>query len=387
MPKKSETTQPPASAETKRRTRLSQGDVPAYGLSEALRVASAIAENYASDPTSPLNVAAAMGMTPTSSRFRMLAGASIAYGITEGGYNATTIALTDLGRRITTPLEEGDDEDARKEALLKPRIFGDFLSKYDQKQLPRADIAANVLTTMNCPKERASEIFDLIISEAETLGLISDIKGKKFVNLNGTGTVSTSNGSTRISDEFDNDGDAESNEKLGNATEASKPETGVIPPPPAKLDKKSKRVFVTHGKDQGFVQPIKKLLAFGEMEAVVSVEKQSVSKPVPDKVMADMRSCGAAIIHVDAEHRLMDSEANEHVVLNSNVLIEIGAAMALYGPRFILLVRDGVKLPSNLQGLYEVRYSGEALDGEATIKLMEAINALKSERNVSVEEA
>jgi Predicted nucleotide-binding protein containing TIR-like domain len=38
---------------------------------------------------------------------------------------------------------------------------------------------------------------------------------------------------------------------------------------------------------------------------------------------------------------------------NSNVLIEIGAAMALYDRNFILLVEEGTKLPSNLQGLYE----------------------------------
>ena len=61
----------------------------------------------------------------------------------------------------------------------------------------------------------------------------------------------------------------------------------------------------------------------------------------------------------------------------ANVLIEIGAAMALYGRRFILLVRDGIKLPSNLQGLYEVRYQGATLDGDATIRLLEAINDIK----------
>ena len=65
-------------------------------------------------------------------------------------------------------------------------------------------------------------------------------------------------------------------------------------------------------------------------------------------------------------------------MLNPNVLIEIGPAMALYGKRYILLVRDGVKLPSNLQGLFEVRYSGETLDATATIKLLEAIRDLKN---------
>ena len=106
--------------------------------------------------------------------------------------------------------------------------------------------------------------------------------------------------------------------------------------------------------------------------------------------MDDMRSCGAAIIHVDADRKITDDKGEEHVLLNPNVLIEIGAAMAFYGRRFILLVRDGVKLPSNLQGLYEVRYGGETLDATATIKLLEAIkdiknHALPSEKALSEE--
>ncbi len=109
----------------------------------------------------------------------------------------------------------------------------------------------------------------------------------------------------------------------------------------------------------------------------MAAEKQTVSQPVPEKVMEDMRSCGAAIIHVADERRTIDQDAKERVVLNENVLIEIGAAMALYGRRFILVVKEGITLPSNLQGLYEVRYSGDTLDGAVTIRLMEAINDLK----------
>jgi len=50
--------------------------------------------------------------------------------------------------------------------------------------------------------------------------------------------------------------------------------------------------------------PLRKLLTFGELEAVVADEKQTVWQPVPEKVMEDMRSCGAAIIHVEDEKRL-----------------------------------------------------------------------------------
>ena len=95
--------------------------------------------------------------------------------------------------------------------------------------------------------------------------------------------------------------------------------------------------------------------------------------------MDEMRLCGAAIIHVEDEKRITDQSGEETVIINPNVLIEIGAAMALYGKRFILIVKEGVKLPSNLQGLYEVRYTGDKLDGETTIKLLKAINQLKNE--------
>src|SRR4051812_16357821 len=68
-----------------KRTKVMQTDVPAYSLDDALRVAQAISENYAFKPTAPLEVAAALNLTPSSSLFRMLTGASIAYGLTDGG--------------------------------------------------------------------------------------------------------------------------------------------------------------------------------------------------------------------------------------------------------------------------------------------------------------
>jgi hypothetical protein len=44
---------------------------------------------------------------------------------------------------------------------------------------------------------------------------------------------------------------------------------------------------------------------------------------------------------------------------------------ALYpGYKFILLVEEGLQLPSNLQGLYECRYSGDELSRLATMKLL-----------------
>lgn len=316
------------------------------------------------------NLAAALEMSPTSGPFRALCGASIAYGLTDGGYNAKQISLQPLGKRIVKPLEEGDDVIAKREAILKPRVVGEFLTKYSGSPLPRHDIALNVLQEMGVPKDKAEAVFSLIVDSAQTVGLLREIKGKQYVDLTGVAhpTPSPAPAEEEAEDSVENP------PKEQQTAIQLKPDVPVRQPPPHL----TRRVFITHGKDKSFLDPIKKLLGFGEMSPVISVEKQSVSKPVPDKVMEDMRSCSAAIIHVDAEQTLIDKDATEHKIVNSNVLIEIGAAMALYGRRFILLVREGVDLPSNLQGLYEVRYKGEALDGEATIKLLEAINDIKN---------
>src|SRR5438132_4046972 len=102
-----------------KRTYISQSDVPALGIDQALRVAKALADNYGKQPARPLQVAQALGIQPTSGGFRTICGASIAYGLTEGGYNSDQIGLTPLGRRIVAPTKEGDDASARREALLR----------------------------------------------------------------------------------------------------------------------------------------------------------------------------------------------------------------------------------------------------------------------------
>jgi len=103
-----------------RRVYLSQADVPAYSLAKAVRIPQAIADNYGKTPTKPLRVAEALNMMPSSSSFRMLTGAAIAYGLTDGGYNADTISITTLGKRIVAPTTEGDDLRGRRAPCARP---------------------------------------------------------------------------------------------------------------------------------------------------------------------------------------------------------------------------------------------------------------------------
>ncbi|HEV8000511.1 MAG TPA: TIR domain-containing protein [Planctomycetaceae bacterium] len=362
----------PSVSKSVKRVYVSQSDVPSLSLDQALRVPRALAENYNGRPTTPLNVASALDMSPTSGTFRALCGSAIAYGLTSGGYNAQQISMEETAKRIIQPTDESQELGARRQAVLKPRVIGEFLLKYDAGSLPRPEIAYNVLVEMGVPRDRAESIYRLIVESAQSVGFVRDIKGKQYIALDGA--------SKSIGDISDSaaEGVQESTTcatPLGAGAGALEPDKNAQA---TVRTSDSRRVFLTHGNNKSFIEPIKRLLAFGELTPVVSVERQSVSKPVPDKVMDDMRGCGAAIIHVDEEQTLVDRSANEHIILNQNVLIEIGAAMALFGRRFILLVKDGLQLPSNLQGLYEVRYTGEILDGDATIRLLGAINDLKN---------
>ena len=140
------------------------------------------------------------------------------------------------------------------------------------------------------------------------------------------------------------------------------------------------KVFITHGKNTKVLEQIKEIVAYGNYEPIVAQERESAAKPVPDKVMDDMRLCAAAVIHVSSEGTYNDSNGNEHPKINDNVLIEIGAAMALYRKNFILVVEEGLTLPSNLQGLYECRYKGDELNTTATIKLLKAFASFRTEQ-------
>jgi predicted nucleotide-binding protein len=366
-----------AAAPEKKRSYISQEEIPSLPLEKALRIASAIGDNYGFKPSTPLQVAKALGIAPTTGGFKTLAGASIAYGLTAGGYNAATISITPLGLRIVRPTDEGDDLAAKREALLKPRIIREFLQKYSGAPMPKDAIAQNVLMEMGVPQDRTADVLKLMVEGAQAVGFVQNIKDRMYIELGGV----TFAAEASLKEEA-------ATQAAGEAAELNRAIALPAPIPISKLataaasttaipDARARRVFITHGKNKALIEPIKKLLAFGELDAVVSVQTQTVSLPVPGKVMEEMRGCGAAIIHVEDERHLLDKQGNEQVVLNDNVLIEIGAAMALFGQRFILVVKEGVRLPSNLQGLLVLPYKGETLDMEETVKLLEAINDMK----------
>lgn len=363
----------PKKADAKvKRARVSQSDFPNLTLSEASRIADAIWDNFAGKGAAPHTVAMALDLSPTSGGWRNLCGASIAYGLTDGGYNANEIVLTDLGRRAVAPTSEGDDLHAKQEAILKPTIMGQFFKRYDRAKFPKDNIAENVLVEMGLPKERASSLVELLKENGKSVGFIAETKTGPFVSLDAPATQSL-----QASENDDDCSNADSNIETAIAPIENQHHR---PQPKATEDEKpNNRVFITHGKNHKILDQIKEVVELGGFSPVISTRTETAAKPIPEKVLDDMRSSGAAIIHVGSEGTLTDENGDSHQQINPNVLIEIGAAMALYEGRYILVVEEGVKLPSNLQGLYESRYSGDSIEFQAGMKILKALRGLKGD--------
>lgn len=339
--------------------------IPARCLRESCRIGQIIVENNDGKPIDKLTLSERIGQSPKSSSLLQLLASSIIYGIAKYD-EENRIALTDLGQSYFYP----QSEDERKKALLSlaqtPALLSQLYKHFNNKQLPNTDIAKNILKrTFKVADEKTTLLWSTFLDDAQFIGAIQQIKDKQYINISRVGIEQSSEKET-------NEGSAEEEEKREEKKGAPEEEKKVVP---GLLP--NQRAFITHGKNQEIVKQLKDLLAFGRFLPVVAEEHETTSKPVSEKVLEDMRSCFAGIIHVESEDELLDRAGNVHHKINENVLIEIGAALALYRGNFILLVQKGIHLPSNLQGLYRCEYEGSKLDYDATMKLLKAFSEFK----------
>jgi predicted nucleotide-binding protein len=148
---------------------------------------------------------------------------------------------------------------------------------------------------------------------------------------------------------------------------------------PEQAPRRGNRVFITYQENKRILQQVKELVTFGKLEPVIGRHRDASGRFFPDELMEEMRGCDTAVIHVGADELLFDADGQPRIC--GDVLIEIGAAMALYGRDFVLLVEDGVELPPNLQGLRECRYRGDELNMASAMMLFRAFNVFTKSRS------
>ena len=138
----------PKKESTKKKiVKVSQKEFPSTGIEKALLIARILWDEFGGAPTEPHQIAIALKLSPASSTWRVLTGSAIAYGLTDGGYNAKEIGLTPLGKSIVAPTSEGETAQGIVSAILKPQIMKTFFERFDNKKLPSPDIGANILSS------------------------------------------------------------------------------------------------------------------------------------------------------------------------------------------------------------------------------------------------
>jgi predicted nucleotide-binding protein len=340
-----------------------QRPFPSFSLEASLIIARSISENNACKPYSRLSLAESIDRSPESSAFRNLITSSSSYGLTTGGYQAAYIQLTELGLAIVAPKSDDERNAALIKATFNIELFKKLYEHFNQHKIPPHEHFKNTLIRdYKLETSLADECINLFKADGKYVGLIRHIAGADRVSIHDASSLPVISVETKEESKEDNLPD----NLYADVTKPVQPE--VV---------HNTRVFITHGKNREIVNQLKDLLTFGRFHPVVAQEHETTSRPVPEKVLDDMRSCFAGIINVTSEEELLDTAGNIHHKINENVLIEIGAAMALYKNNFILLVQRGIHLPSNLQGLYRCEYDGEKLDYEATMKLLKAFNEFK----------
>lgn len=170
-----------------KRVYFSQSDFQQTTLQQTQKIASALVDNFAGKDGSPPDIALAIGISPTSSGWRTLTGSSIAYGLTNGGFNANTIKLTPLGRKLVAPEEEGEDLTARREAIMKPKISKEFFERYCRAKFPNDAIASNVLKSLGIPADRVQTSLEIIKANGRYAGIIRETPTGPFVNVDSPG--------------------------------------------------------------------------------------------------------------------------------------------------------------------------------------------------------
>lgn len=351
-----------------RRARVSQADIPRHSLREALTIAQALTDNFAGDDTAPPQIALAMNISPTSSSWRSLAGAALAYGLTTGGYASAKIGLQDLGRRASAPTEEGDDLKAKAEAALKPRVFSQFFTKYHRAKFPPDNIAKNVLQReLAVPAERLDEVLATLKDNGAFVGFIKQTKTGPFVSMDELRPSPVMLPSEDVPETARVEASS-----LVHAT-VERPAAVASPTSVVSKDAREFRVFISHGRDLGIVEQVKDVLELYDIEYEVAAEEETTAIPVPQKVLAAMRRCEAGVMIVSAD----DDDAASKGTINNNVLIEIGTAFVLYDQRVVLLWDKRLNVPSNLQGLYRCEFEGGQLTFSAGTKLAKAIKSFR----------
>lgn len=346
----------------KKKTHFKQTSIPLCSVKEALVVPEIMFREMNVAESTPLQVSLNLGLTPKSSRWRILSGASIAYGFTVGGWNAKRITLKESGKTALGGVDNIECLKAIREAVLRPILLKRFYNYYNGRPFPNDNEGIDTLLEWNIPRDRANNVLSLIKENAFYANFLVDIQGRQYIALD---NVDTNLNNTSKGTEKNIDYD-----QLGAYVSKSDIKREIT--------KDCNKVYISYKKNRKVIESLNMLLKYGSFEPVLHCRGISNIINLSDADLNVMSTCCAGIIDVDEEKTFFDTEGIKHKIFDDSVLVELGAVKAFYKDKVILLYHEGSTIPDNIKGVHFCKYKGDTLDSDAVLSLVKLLDCLKN---------
>jgi len=339
---------------------------PRDSLREALRIPGVIWKENGGEPFDPILLAKCLGTTIRSSGFTTLLTASERYGLTEGGVFAKKITMTDLAGAIVSPTDETIKPSLRR-ALLTPKVFEQFYSRYDRKNLPREEVAKAVLEKeIGLPRVDVDACYDMLMQNIADHDLSVKSGDSTILYLDNLGTGGPQYMPVAPP------GPPEKHEMETVEDTRSEPSSSIEKPV-------QKHIFVAHGKNKKPADQAVKILEEYNIPHIVATEEPNRGRPIGEKVAEEMKKCTAGIFIFTADEKNLDAEGHEGWGPSDNVVYELGAGSVLYGKKIVLFREEGVDFASDFKELGYITFEKNKLDakGLALMKELAGLGIVK----------
>ena len=356
--------------ETKRGRKAGAIYFPRYSLKEVLGISEAIWTQNAGNPFDILDVAKAVGQSPTSSAFVVRLAASFRYGLTDGSPTTKVISLTPLGSSIVAPVAGADVKAQLRKALLFSPIFQKVYSWMDRKPIPREDVLRNTLVKtaelggFGIPQEDIDEFVNVFNQNIKDYSLSDDVQGVRYLRLD---KLAPSN---VVSEEMPLTGESSVKTLSEPGNLIIKP---VSQPPSGPQTQIPKQIFVAHGKNKKPLDQLERILTRFKVPYRVAQEEPNSGRPVSLKVAELMKQCTSGIFIFTADEETADAQGEKTLRPSDNVVYELGAASVLYGNKIVIFKEDGVKFASDFGDIGYISFDRDRLDAKAADLMLELI--------------
>ncbi len=165
--------------------RIMQNDLPKLPLGDTLQVCQAMYDNVANSSIDFENLASLLGMKPNNNKAKYAIWGAEAYGLIIKD-ELKKYSLSETGRKIVAPTYPGEENEAKRKAILTPTILSKFYIEYNKHPLPTEVYFTNLLeTNFGIPRDRASEAKDIILSNAKLAQIfnVDSNTGKEIIDL------------------------------------------------------------------------------------------------------------------------------------------------------------------------------------------------------------